>query len=88
MFGTINTNVDHLLSFRPIQKISIKYISLFSRKDIPKKFNLLQQPITHSFFEKTFASYEYVGFQFSKHDEYGENICISKFQLCCLQKNL
>jgi hypothetical protein len=39
LFGTINTNVGHLLTFRPIQKISIKYISFFLRKDMYSKKN-------------------------------------------------
>jgi len=42
----------------------------FTRKDLKKKkqINLLHQSMTHSFFKKSFANYEYANFQFLKHD--------------------
>ncbi len=43
-------------------------------------------PFGYIFKKKSFADYEYDGFQFSKHDEYAQRLCISKFQFYCLKK--
>jgi hypothetical protein len=39
------------------------------------------------FLKNSFTGYEYIGFQFSKHDEYAQRICISNFQIYCFKKN-
>jgi len=78
-------------TFTPILQYSLKiFQKIWTKQDMySKKNQFYYSSQLHIYFLKdSFASYVYVGFQFSKHGRYAQKIYISNFQVYCLIKNL
>jgi hypothetical protein len=84
--GMVCTSVGRLSIFRLILWISIKHSKLQGRVFFFFKSIYYTIRLNFHFLKNSFTAYEYIGFQFLKHDEYAQRICISNFQFYCFKK--